>query len=110
MPSPMITSRKSLAATLVVVICLVLIGVAGVAQTAHSNGATTNRLPPHRDARMVTRAGLRFARRSSPCDLHRVTGDRYDCTGYDAADKTRTLHIRVSDSGAAWRSIDDTDH
>jgi hypothetical protein len=105
----MITTRKSLAATVVVVIGVVLIGVVGVAQASHSYRAPR----PIDFRRTETLAWSLELGPDSPDALHhvtctRVTGDRYDCTGYDAADKTRTMHIRVSDSGAAWRSIDDT--
>jgi hypothetical protein len=34
--------------------------------------------------------------------------DRYDCVGNDASERTRTVHIRVSHSGAAWQTVDDT--
>jgi hypothetical protein len=52
----------------------------------------------------------------SPDALHDVScthvgTDRYDCVGKDANEKTRTLHIRVSQSGTAWQTIaDDVGH
>lgn len=48
----------------------------------------------------------------SPDVLHdvnctHVRADLYQCVGKDASNTTWTLRIRVSNSGAAWQTIDD---
>jgi hypothetical protein len=89
---------------------ILLTGVAGIVLAQSSDSK-----PPATGIdfrRTETLAWSLQLNRDSPNALHDVScahvrADRYECVGNDASGKTRTLHIRVFPSGAAWQTVTD---
>jgi hypothetical protein len=87
---------------------ILLIGVAGIvlAQASDSKPRATG----IDFRRTETLAWSLQLNRDSPYALHDVScahvrAERFECVGNDASGKT--LHIRVSPSGAAWQTVTD---
>ena len=105
-----LTRCKGLAEAIVL---LILIGVISVAfaQTSNSKPTATG-IDFRRTEALAWSVELDH---DSPDALHdvnciHVSADRYECVGKDASDTTRTLHVRVSETGTSWQTYDDADH
>jgi hypothetical protein len=107
MPTTLFTTvHNGLAAAVVLFVSVVSVALAQISQTKPAARGIDFR-------RAETFAWSLQLDSDSPDALHDVIctqlgSDRYDCVGNDASERTRTVHIRVSHSGAAWQTVDDT--